>query len=144
MATFYRWVPRDYAAEALEKGLVSHNGSAMWIFQLTEDYRPGRRTVKGRVLIAYELDGVATTNITTKKLKNFEDDDFKGENGHPNQIIVKNNEPGAFGLGRGRQVFTNWHTTTRYATKREVARALDVSLLADVLEDYKPPGGWGR
>lgn len=142
MATFYRFVPREYAADALAKGLVSHNGSAMWIFLLSEDYRPGRRTVKGRVLIAYDIDDTGTTNITTKRLKNFEDDDFKGENGHPNEVIVKNNEPGAYGLGRGRQVFTNWHTTTRYARRREVAKALDVSEFATVMDDYRPPGGW--
>ncbi|EBA10537.1 hypothetical protein [Sagittula stellata] len=141
MPTFYRWVPKDHAEDALASGLVSHNGSAMWIFSMEKGYRPNM--VKGRILLAFDLTDPAATNITTKKLLDFEDPEFGGENKHPWKIIVKNNEPGAYGIGRHRQATTNFHTKSRYATKKEVAKALGVSEM-EVGDAYRPAGGWGR
>jgi hypothetical protein len=138
MAVFARWVPRDFAEAAIEAGLVSHNGSAMWIFELTQNYRPGNRIAKGSCLVAYELDDTATNNVKNVLHIDFEDDDFKGEGKHPNNIIVKNNEPGAYGIGVLRQKITNYHVTTRYATKKEVAKALGFSEKDDI-DAYKPP-----
>ena len=73
----------------------------------------------------------------------FENPEFGGENKHPWMIIVKNNEPGAYGIGRYRQATTNFHTKSRYATKKEVAKALGVSEM-EVGDAYRPAGGWGR
>jgi hypothetical protein len=137
MALFARWVPREYAQAAVEAGLVSHNASAMWIFELTQTYRPGNRIVKGSCLIVYELDAMATHNVKTTMHIDFESEDFNGEGRHPTNVIVKNNEPGAYGLGKMRQLPTNHHTTTRYATRREVARALNLN--EREVDAYKPP-----
>ena len=141
MALFARWVPKEYAAEALAAGLESHNTSAMWIFDLdstkTSGYRPGRRIVKGACLIVYDLDDIATENVKNVGHINFESVHFKGEAQHPNYIIVKNNEPGAYGLGKSRQKPTNSHTTTRYGTREEVARVL--KLKEDEVDAYRPP-----
>lgn len=145
MATYFRWVPSAYAASALAAGLISHNGSAMWIFGTGtgQTYRPGIRITRGSILIAYDLDAMATTNITTRGHINFESDLFRGEAAHMDKIIIKNNEPGAFGIGKQRQAPTNFHTRTRYANKREVARVLDLSE-REVSDAYRPPGGWPR
>src|SRR4051794_38736009 len=137
MTLFARWVPKEYAEAAIEAGLVSHNNSAMWVFELSQTYRPGSRIIKGSCLIVYELDDTATHNVKTVLHMDFESRNFKGEGKHPNHIIVKNNEPGAYGLGKLRQNYTNYHTTTRYATRREVARALGLKVRE--VDAYKPP-----
>lgn len=141
MKSYYRWVPKAFAAVAVTKGLVSHNGSAMWIFNLTDTYRPSAGISHNAILIAYDLSDFANTNITTRELIDFEDDNFLGEGAHPRCVIYKNNEPGALGLGTMRQKLTNMHTGTRYARKREVARALGLSE-REVTDSYKPSTGW--
>lgn len=141
MARFYRWVPMAHAQTARANGLVSHNGSAMWIFSLGQAYRPGAGISRGSCLLAFDLDEVATLNVTTREHIDFEDDRFDGEGRHPRQIIVKHNEPGAYGLGTMRQRYTNFHTTTGFATKREVASALGLNE-REVSDNYRPPGGW--
>lgn len=141
MAKFFRWVPKVHAANAIQRGLLSHNGSAMWLFDLTQAYRPGNAISNNAILIAYELDVLATANLTTRQHIDFESDEFLGENQHPNHIIVKNNEIGAYGVGRMRQAVTNLHTRTRYATKPEVAKALGINQM-EVDPKYKPATGW--
>ncbi|MBV6868202.1 hypothetical protein ACDJ03_00735 [Xanthomonas axonopodis pv. nakataecorchori] len=145
MARFFRWVPRKYASNAIDFGLTSHNGSAMWIFGMGQGqtYRPGQAIYKGAYLIAYTLDEVATNNITTSYLINFESAEFEGEAAHPSHVIIKSNEPGALGIGKMRQRNTNTktHVKTSYATKSEVAKALEKSEL-EVSVEFKPPTGW--
>ena len=143
-ALFARWVPQEHAAAAIEAGFVSHNHSAMWIFDLSQTYRPGNGITKNSCLIAYELDATATHNVKKKTLlhKNFEDDDFGGESKWPNHIIVKRNEPGAYGVGKHRQKTTNYHVKTRYATRQEVAKALGLN--EREVDVYKPPTGWSK
>lgn len=141
MVRYYRWVPRQYAPVAVGSGLVSHNESAMWIFNLTGTYRPSNNISHGAILIAYDLSDFASVNITTRELIDFEAANFEGEGAHPRAVIVKNNEPGAFGLGKMRQKITNFHATTRYAKKTEVAKALGLKLI-EVSDNYRPASGW--
>ncbi|WP_115527795.1 MULTISPECIES: hypothetical protein [Xanthomonas] len=146
MARFFRWVPKKHASDALSFGLVSHNGSAMWVFGMGpgQSYRPGQAIYRDAYLVAYELDEVATINITTSHHINFESSNFAGEAAHSSEVIIKSNEPGAFGIGKMRQRNTNTktHVRTSYATKREVARALQKSEL-EIPDSFKPPTGWG-
>lgn len=143
MARFFRWVPKQHAEKAIELGLLSHNGSAMWMFDLDHDYRPRPGISRNAYLIAYDLDETATINVKSRDHISFEDESYVGEGAHPAKIIVKDNEPGAYGLGRMRQGLTNHHTTTGYATKKEVAKALELSEI-EVSNGYKPPTGWPR
>lgn len=142
MKVFYRWVPKAHAQDAIRAKLLSHSGSATWIFDATQPYRPG--VLHGAVLIAFELDSIATQNVTTREHMNFEDDGFHGEAAHPRNIIVKDNERGAYGLGRMRQAITNPHVTARYATKSEVAKVLNVREIDDRVDKHKPDVGWPR
>lgn len=137
---FVRWVPREHAAASLQAGLVSHNTSAMWIFDLTQAYRPGAAIARGSYLLAYTVDDTASINIQTREHLDFEDPGFGGEAQHPTKVIVKNNETGAYGLGKIRQKLTNMHCVTTYARKAEVASALELNIRE--VEAYKPPGGW--
>lgn len=143
MAVFFRWVPREFAPAAVDAGFKSHNGSALWIFDGRRNgYRPAQRILHGAWLIAFDLDQTATTNITTVRHKDFEDDDFGGEAAHPWDVIVKANEPGAYGVGKQRQSKTRSHVKTRFATKREVAKALRVNE-KEVPDSYRPGTTWG-
>jgi len=136
-------VPTQYADEARERGLISHNGSAMWIFDLNAVYRPGAGIVKGSYLLRYELSEVAETNIKTIEHIDFESTDFEGESKHPRKIIYKANEVGAYGLGTLRQGITNMHVRTRYASLRETASALNCKEREVDVAKYRPRGGWG-
>ena len=139
MGRFFRWVPKQHAASAINSGLISHNTSALWIFEMGGGYRPSM--THNAYLIAYDLDDTATENVRTVQHIDFESDTFQGEAAHPNAIIVKNNESGAYGLGKTRQKITNLHVTAiKYATKKEAAKALGRSELE--VDSYKPPGGW--
>ncbi len=145
MATYYRWVPKEHAQAAFSAGLVSHNGSAMWVFGMGagQSYRPGQNIYRNAWLLAFDIGANATKNMTTHKLFDFEDDSFAGEAAHPDHNIVKENEPGAFGIGRNRQKTTNLprHTTTRWATRDEVAKALGISKM-EVEQKYRPGKSW--
>lgn len=141
MVSLFRWVPKQYAETAKEANLMSHHGSAMWVFDLAKSYRPGTAISQGGILLAYDLDATATLNIEGRDHIDFEDEAFGGEAAHPTQVIIKSNEPGAYGIGRQRQGATRFHTKVRYATKREVAKALKLKEI-EVADGYKPPGGW--
>lgn len=143
MATFVRWVPKRYGNDAINRGFISHNKSALWIFDLEQRYRAGNNIAnRNSVLIRYILDETATQNIKMIKHVEFESGEFKGEAKHPMEIIVKNNEVGAYGVGKSRQHFTNHHVRTRYATRKETAKALGLNELE--VEPYKPQSGWGQ
>ena len=141
MGRFVRWVPKEHAPKAIELGLLSHNKSAMWIFDLSKPYRPGRGIYQNALLLAYDLDKTATDNIEGREHIDYESEEFEGEGKHPMKVIVKNNEVGAYGIGRQRQGVTNLHTRTSYATKKEVAKALGLKEI-EVSNSYRPPTGW--
>ena len=92
MTQFVRWVPKQHADRSIELGLLSHNKSAKWIFDLDQEYRPGAGVTRNAYLIAYDMDDTATRNILDREHINFEDDAFEGEGKHPMKIIVKHNE----------------------------------------------------
>lgn len=144
MVKIVRWVPSKHAVKALDDKLVSHNESAMWVFDLDQTYRPSSRLIKGKVLLRYKLDQTATINLTTRNHIDFESEEFHGERSHPRHIIVKSNEPGAYGIGRTRQVFTTLHVEkVEYASRREVAKALGIKVNeTNILNSHEPPGGW--
>ena len=143
MGKFFRWIPSQHAVAALRDGMVSHNQSALWVFESTGTYKPGNNITRGAYLLAYEVTDTATTNIKTVKTINFLDVNYVGESDHPLFNIVKDNEPGAYGIGRHRQKTTNLHATTRYARKSEVAWALGLNE-REVGVAYRPEKAWGR
>ena len=131
---FYRWTEEgweDIANWKAGKFTYSWKGSpsnkAIWVFDKESTYRPGTGIMKSRILIAFDFgaDGYATILSDTKHI-DFEDDSFKGEAKHPLNIIVKNNEPGSYGIGtKVREQLTL--VQARLANKDEIAAALGVS-----------------
>ncbi|GGI84868.1 hypothetical protein GCM10007973_21830 [Polymorphobacter multimanifer] len=120
---------------------MSHNGSAMWVFDLQQAYRPGSAISNNAWLIAYDLDDTAATNIRTRGHIDFENAAFAGEAAHAIEVIVKSNEPGAYGIGRMRQGITSMHVTARFAKKKEVAKALGLKE-QEIGTEYRPGTTW--
>ncbi|MEM5403205.1 hypothetical protein [Paraburkholderia unamae] len=139
--SLFRWIPRQHALTAVEEKLMSHNGSALWVFDLEQSYRLGQAISGNAWLVAYDLDRTAETNIKNRQHVDFESEDFRGEAAHPADIIVKENEKGAYGIGRMRQSTTKFHVTARFATKKEVARALRLKEV-EVADGYRPGRTW--
>jgi hypothetical protein len=140
--SLFRWIPKQYAEASLKKKLMSHQGNkATWVFDLKEPYRPERAIYTDALLVRYDLDRTAETNIKNRQHIDFESDSFKGETKHPTDVITKENERGAFGIGRIRQGSTNIHATARFATKKEVAKALGLSE-REVSDTYRPGDTW--
>ncbi len=153
MPTLFRWVPSQYAEKAKDAGnLLAHNGGALWVFDINKSYRPGETITHGAVLIAYDLDDHAWINITTRDHQDFEKGGWLGETKHPRQIIVKSNEPGAYGIGWMRSANTFPHLkAVRYATLDETGKAIGLSATEIKMQrtdtkakihKYKPTGGW--
>jgi hypothetical protein len=113
----------------------------MWVFDLKGAYRPGHAISGNAYLVAYDLDKTAATNIKTRQHIDFESEAFKGEKHHPADVIVKENEKGAYGIGRMRQCHTQLHTTARFATKKEIAKALGLREI-EVPEGYRAGPTW--
>jgi hypothetical protein len=139
--SLFRWVPKEHALAAVAENLQSHHGSAMWVFDLKQSYRPGAAISRNAWLVAYDLDKTAENNIKNTRPIDFESADFQGEASHPVDVIVKENEPGAYGIGRMRQGITKMHTTARFATKKEVAQALGLKE-REVADGYRPGKNW--
>lgn len=139
---FFRWVPKTAADAAIENGIIAHNHSAMWIFDPQQPYRP--TMTQNAFLIVFEFDEIATQKLLNPEgFKNFEDDDFKGEGAHDRQVIIKANEQGAYGMGVLRQHWSRWHIKARYATRKEVAKALGVREI-EVSDSYRPGTVWPK
>jgi len=141
MWSLFRWVPKQRALAAVEEKLMSHHGSAMWVFDLKQSYRPGSAISANAWLVAYDFDQTAEINIKTRQHIDFESEGFRGEAHHPADIIVKENEQGAYGIGRMRQGITKMHVTARFATKKEVAKALGLNE-KEVADGYRPGRTW--
>jgi len=135
MTWFFRWTPidaenvRDFKAGVLNytwQGMPSRK--AFWVFELNSTYRPGRRIVKGRLLLAFDFGERGETVVKNpSNFVRFPSAEFKGETKHPTQIIVKDNERGAYGIGA--MIFSMLPAKSiRLATKPEIAKALEVSL----------------
>jgi len=141
MWSLYRWIPKEHAPTAVGKKLMSHNGAALWVFDLSKPYRPGQAISNNAWLVAYDLDATAESNIKSREHIDFEDESFKGEAKHPTKVIVKENEKGAYGIGRMRQGCTNMHVTARFAKKKEVAKALGLDE-REVADGFRPGSSW--
>lgn len=136
MTIFFRWIKNsspDLAAAKNKKLVYSNNGNfsnkACWIFEDGAAYKAGANIRKERTLVAFDFGSAGDEVI--KNVENhidFESPEFKGEAAHPRQVIVKSNEPGAYGVG-GMIVGLIGVVNTRLATKKEVAKALDLNIL---------------
>lgn len=134
-AAFYRWTPAgdEYVADwKLGKLTWTWKGSpsrkCLWVFDASSDYRPGARVMKERVLVV--LDFGADGDRVVRNDANwivFPTEAFKGETKHPENVIVKENEVGAYGIGA--ELLPRLSVVgIRLATKQEVAKVLGLNI----------------
>ena len=109
---YLRWVRRETLPEVLSSqklkiirqrrdGTVEENWTALWIYRSGGSYEPGRRIRDERELINITFSPQGETLLTDPRHHfDFEDPDFAGEAGHPDQIIIKANERGSYGIGK--------------------------------------------
>jgi hypothetical protein len=129
MPTYYRWIARGLDLGAAQKRTLQVSASprhAYWVFNMGGGYMPsggvhGERTL---VAITFTAGGEAILMDQSRWVR-FPGSAFKGEAQHPDQIIVKSNEPGAFGIGASLLGQLNrLIKDVRLANREELAKAL--------------------
>jgi len=89
-------------------------------------YKPTVGVSTDRVLVAIVFTGSGEQMVADQaKWIRFPGAAFLGEAQHPDGVIVKTNEPGAYGIGRNAlRGLNGCISETRLANPREVAKAL--------------------
>jgi hypothetical protein len=130
MSFYYRWSEKDSPDNAQWKArklVYTYNGApsrkAFWVFQMGGIYRPSSSVIRDRILLVFDF-GPAGDNVIQNPYNwvHFPSPQCKGETSHPRHIIVKDSEPGSFGIGT--TVRENLPILTiRCATRDELIRA---------------------
>jgi hypothetical protein len=129
MSTYFRWIaPGPDLAQAKIKVLqVSASPRiAYWIFDMGGQWKPSVGISSDRVLVAITFTDRGQQIIADQtKWIRFPGSAFLGEAQHPNGIIVKSNEPGAYGIGAAvLKELNGCIKETRLADLKEMAKAL--------------------
>jgi hypothetical protein len=128
MPTYYRWIARGLDLQAAQRGSLQISASpctAYWIFDLS-NYIPSGTVQGERVLVAIVFNSSGEAIIADQsRWVRFPGTAFRGEAQHPDRIIVKSNEPGAFGVGQLLlQELNRSVREVRLANREELAGAL--------------------
>lgn len=111
MAQYYRWIKAGSedltAARQRRLQYTQEHGSekCFWVFDMEKEYRPREGLVQGRILVHLNFDEASHRKITDPRNWIYSEDtfnegiSFKGEAKHPDRVIVKQNEQGAYGIG---------------------------------------------
>lgn len=139
---FFRWTrPAGEQIQQFKIGVLKQSSKkAFWVFDLRKPYRPQRKLAKGRLLVAFDFGARGVSILENESLYvTFPKPEFLGETRHPNQIIVKENEEGAYGIGH-LLLRTFPVNAIRLATRGEIADALSIEqrLLKNVLPQHWP------
>jgi len=131
MAIYYRWIapgPDLQAARSKLLQVAAAPRTACWIFQLGDRmlgaYMPNQ--YRDRPLVAFRFDPAGETILNDQsKWIRFPGPAFRGEAQHPDGIIVKSNEPGAYGVGQLVLQELNRHVMdARLASRQEMSKVL--------------------
>jgi hypothetical protein len=128
MPSYYRWIARGPDLQAAQQRTLQVSASprhACWIFDMSS-YMPSGGVHTDRVLVAIIFNpGGDTILADSSKWIRFPGAKFKGEAQHPDGIIVKSNEPGAYGIGHVLlQELNKCIREIRLANRQELSRAL--------------------
>ena len=129
MSTYFRWIaPGQDLTQAKAKVLqVSASPrTAYWIFDMAGQWKPSAGISGDRVLVAIAFTDPGQQIIADQsKWIRFPGSAFIGEAQHPDGIIVKSNEPGAYGVGAAvLKELNRCIKETRLADLKEMAKAL--------------------
>ncbi|WP_159351357.1 hypothetical protein [Roseomonas harenae] len=129
MATYFRWFAKGPDLKAIKGKRLQVFASPMtacWIFDMTDQWKPSSGISRDRVLvgITFSEQGNALIKDQSRWIR-FPGSAFLGEAQHPMAVIVKSNEPGAYGIGHALLGELNsCIRDTRLADVREIAKAL--------------------
>jgi hypothetical protein len=128
MSTYYRWFARGPDLDAVKSKSLQVSASqrtACWIFDMS-DYVPSAGVHGDRVLVAIVLNQRGDSILADRsKWIRFPGVAFKGEAQHPDKVIVKSNEPGAYGVGQSMlKELAKCIREVRLANREEMAKAL--------------------
>jgi hypothetical protein len=100
--------------------------TACWIFEMAAMWKPSDSISSDRVLVAFTFTDLGQQIITNpSKWIRFPGQQFIGEAQHPDGVIVKSNEPGAYGIGANvLKELNRCIKETRLANLKEMAKAL--------------------
>lgn len=131
---YFRWTESNSPdiPQYQQKNLVytfrgAPSRKAFWVFEMGSPYRPSASIMRDRILLAFTFGPDSDNTIhNSYNWVRFPSPAFVGETKHPLNIIVKDNEPGSFGIGtKVRESLTV--LDIRCATRSEIARALGIS-----------------
>jgi len=133
MTIYYSWrktdeesIPDWKAGRLTYKYRGVPSRKAFWVFKATSRYHPRKNIATERILIAYDISAQGEPLIERPQhWIRFPGPAFHGETQHPANVIVKDNEPGAFGVGAD-ILLRLLVKEIRLATRREVANSLDI------------------
>jgi hypothetical protein len=130
MSTYFRWIARGpdlVQARAKVLQVSAAPRTAYWIFDMSGAWKPSTGISGDRVLVAmtFTNPGGLIVGDQTRWVR-FPTPAFRGEAQHPSGIIVKSNEPGAYGIGCDvlKELNNGCVRETRLADLREMAKAL--------------------
>jgi hypothetical protein len=129
MSTYFRWIARgpDLTQARVKVLQVSASPrTAYWIFDMSGAWKPSASISDERALVAITFTDWGQKIIADQsKWIKFPTAAFRGEAQHPNGIIVKTNEPGAYGIGQAvLKELNGCVKDTRLADVKEMAKAL--------------------
>jgi hypothetical protein len=134
MGLYYRWTEAqspdiaEYKNKRLAytfRGIPSRK--AFWVFEMGSPYRPSASIMRDRILLVITVgpEGDSTVHNPYNWVR-FPSPAFVGETKHPVSIIVKDNEPGSYGIGTTIRESLPV-LDIRCATRNEIAKALGIS-----------------
>jgi hypothetical protein len=131
MSTYFRWIAPGHDLTQARVKILQISASprtAYWVFDMADEWKPSGGVSDDRVLVAITFNDQGQQIITDQsRWVRFPGPAFIGEAQHPEGIIVKDNEPGAYGIGRDVLTALNGGRVkeTRLANLKEMAKALD-------------------
>jgi hypothetical protein len=129
MSTYFRWIapgPDLMMAKVKVLQVSASPRTACWIFDMAGLWKPSVGISSDRVLVAFTFTDLGQQIITNQsRWVHFPGQGFIGEAKHPDGIIVKSNEPGAYGIGAAILKELNvCIKEARLADLKEMAKAL--------------------
>ncbi len=126
MAIYYRWIARGADLQAAQRGSLQLSASpriAYFVFDIS-GHLPKLDGERVLVAITFTPNGETILADRSKWIL-FPSPAVKGEAQHPDQIIIKTNEPGTYGIGRALLNDLNkFIKEVRLANREELAKAL--------------------
>ena len=129
MPKYFRWYRSGEDLKKAKNKVLQYtdggqpSNKAFWVFDMEQTYRPSSRLYSGRVLVYLEFQDDSRIRDRQNHINFSDPEESAGESGYPNKVLVKENESGAYGIGK--DVLSGLKLkSVRLAEAHEVAKAL--------------------